>query len=115
MSDPGYVLNLRTEEAQKAVDDAIFAAENEKLDQAAALARSMSPRRTGHNAESIIARCRRTQSGAKGTLATQSGYGGWIEIGTKNMPARPYLYPAAVQALGEIAESARVKIAKSSR
>ena len=28
-------------------------------------------------------------------VATSSGYGGYLEIGTSRMPARPYIYPAA--------------------
>lgn len=34
---------------------------------------------------------------------TQSGYGGWLELGTKRMPARPYIYTGFMQAVNDIA------------
>ena len=76
-----------------------------------------SPFDTGHNRRSIgwmVSPAGRisfgtlsTSSGKKGSggvktqsdipvvaLATSSGYGGWLEIGTRKMHARPYLVPS---------------------
>lgn len=36
---------------------------------------------------------------------TQSGYGGWLEIGTKRMPARPYIGPAFTTSVNGLVEA----------
>lgn len=43
-------------------------------------------------------------------LFTQSGYGGYLELGTKYIKARPYLYPAFNQFRTRIAEIVAQKI-----
>ena len=49
---------------------------------------------TGNNARSIDSEV--TEEGGRivAEVFTQSGYGGYLEIGTVKMPARPYLKPA---------------------
>ncbi len=64
-----------------------------------------SPRLTGNNARSINFS---PQAGVDDPLPTMqegafyfftsSKYGGWLEIGTSKMPARPYMEPALTQA-----------------
>ena len=57
-------------------------------------ARGEKRRDTGHNRRTIDFLVEETEDGPKGYVFTQSGYGGWLEIGTRKMIARPYLYPA---------------------
>ena len=37
-----------------------------------------------------------------GEIITTSGYGGYLEVGTRRMPARPYIVPAAEEARGRM-------------
>ena len=53
-----------------------------------------SPFKTGNNARSIEVEVKEVGGRIEGSIFTQSGYGGWLEIGTSKMPARPYLFPA---------------------
>jgi HK97 gp10 family phage protein len=53
-----------------------------------------SPVRRGTNRRSIDTEVVMTPQGIKATLFTQSGYGGYLELGTSKMEARPYLFPA---------------------
>jgi HK97 gp10 family phage protein len=55
-------------------------------------AKSGTPYDTGNNRREIS-----ILSGSNGSYAigTMSGYGGYLEFGTKHMPARPYFLPAA--------------------
>ena len=55
-------------------------------------AKSMSPYLTGHNRASI-----KQLEGSDGSYAvgTTSGYGAYLEFGTRRMAARPYFLPAA--------------------
>ena len=48
------------------------------------------PTATGHNRDSIT--WRKIPNGVD--VHTESGYGGWLEIGTRHMEARPYFRPA---------------------
>ena len=54
-----------------------------------------SPFDTGHNKDSIA-----IGNNGKGSfdLHTETGYGGWLEIGTSRVPARPYFAPGFVAA-----------------
>ena len=49
-----------------------------------------SPKKTGHNARSIMLDI----FGMEGSIYSTSGYGGYLETGTRRMPARPYFKPA---------------------
>ena len=59
---------------------------------------------TGHNRRSIDATVIDTPEGPSAELFTQSGYGGYLEVGTSKMPARPYLYPAFQRFIGKLGE-----------
>jgi hypothetical protein len=72
------------------------------------LAREYSPKRTdlshgpvtpGANAASIGIRIRSRLSRIRASIFTASGYGGYLEKGTRKMGARPYLYPALQESL----------------
>lgn len=53
-----------------------------------------SPWEFGTNARSIDSEVKEEGGKPVATVFTQSGYGGYLEIGTTKMPARPYLKPA---------------------
>ena len=97
-----FRLSLNIDDASKTVDDAIVAGELTALEHTVADAKELSPKRTGTNADSIQKRLRRVKDGTKGTVFTESGYGGWIEAGTRKMGPHPYLYPAAQQNFPQI-------------
>ena len=65
-------------------------------------AKALSPYLTGHNRRSIS-----FLKGVKGRMVTwavgtMSGYGGYLEFGTKRRPATPYFLPAAEIAKAKI-------------
>ena len=62
-------------------------------------AKELSPVDTGHNRDSIDY----TANGLNGEIFTQSGYGGWLEVGTSKMAARPYFRPAFEQTRQDMA------------
>lgn len=53
----------------------------------------------GNNRDSIDY----TANGLNGEIFTQSGYGGWLEVGTSKMAARPYFRPAFEQTRQDMA------------
>lgn len=111
MPEESVVLNLQIEQASQQVNDAIDAGYRAALEKTKADAQSLSPKKTGHNAQSITTRYRRTQSGdPRASVYTQSGYGGFLEIGTKNMAAQPYIYPAAKMNFATITDEIAVKL-----
>lgn len=63
-------------------------------DTMADFARELTPYDTGNNKRSIETKTGIEGNKPVGRVYTQSGYGGWLEIGTANKPARPYLAPA---------------------
>lgn len=49
---------------------------------------------TGHNRQSLECDVVMTPSGPKAMLFGQSGYSGYLEVGTSKMRAQPYIWPA---------------------
>ena len=45
----------------------------------------------------------------QGAVYSTSGYGGYLETGTAKMPARPYMYPAAIERITKAALEAKIK------
>lgn len=76
------------------------------------LAKELSPKKTGHNARTIDHEVRKEDGEVVGELFTQSGYGGYLEIGTSKMAARPYLFPAARRAASAIYEAIRRRLSR---
>lgn len=74
------------------------------------LARQKTPVKTGKNRRSIGHTVRLRNDVPVATVFTSSGYGGWLEIGTSKMEARPYMAPAFDTAR----EVMRQKVAKRS-
>lgn len=62
---------------------------------------------TGHNRRSIDSQVTEVPEGVRAQVFTQSGYGGYLELGTSKMRAQPYLNPAFDEHIGEL--RARVK------
>jgi hypothetical protein len=48
--------------------------------------------------------------GVSFAIYTQSGYGGWLETGTRYMTGIPYIYPAVQKYLGGIAAAIRRRL-----
>jgi HK97 gp10 family phage protein len=127
-------LTLRTVSAQAAIKAAIMEATQEvfELDivptakelspvTAEGLARNLAlqaehklgsrrPGGTGLNRNSIDSEVTDTEQGPQAELFTQSGYGGYLEVGTSKMRAQPYLYPAFEEHIAKIAPSVQAKI-----
>lgn len=65
------------------------------VDSATAAAAKGSPYKTGNNRSMI----RQHPEGAGFIIATESEYGGFLELGTAHMAARPYFVPAIQQTI----------------
>lgn len=87
----------------RANTSAVMASANARLreevsavaDTMANIAKRLTPYDTGNNSRSIATDSSTTSTGKPvARVFTQSGYGGWLEIGTSRMPARPYMAPA---------------------
>lgn len=70
------------------------------------LARKLSPFDQGTNSRSI----RHSVAGKTAEIHTESGYGGYLEVGTARMPARPYLRPAVERNKKKIAQRIRKEL-----
>lgn len=68
------------------------------------------PGGTGLNRNSVDVEVTETVKGIEATLFTQSGYGGYLEVGTSKMRAQPYIYPAFLKFVDRIAELTATKI-----
>lgn len=62
---------------------------------------------TGHNRQSIDVEVALQSDGPHAELFTQSGYGGFLEVGTSKMSAQPYLWPAFQKFVRKIVDRAR--------
>jgi len=56
----------------------------------------------GTNRRSIDTEVSRESQGILARLFTQSGYGGYLELGTYKMRARPYLFPAFIEMIPKL-------------
>lgn len=48
--------------------------------------------------------------GVKAAIYTQSGYGGFLEVGTRFMQGIPYIYPAVMKFINAIGDAVRRKL-----
>ena len=64
-------------------------------------AKGRSPVDTGNNRDSIKFRM---ESEREAIVFTESGYGGYLELGTVKMAGRPYIKPAYQQAARELGQ-----------
>ena len=65
-------------------------------------AKQLSPWEYGHNSNSIAVDIKKENKKTVGRVFTQTNYGGWLEIGTTKMPARPYFAPAFSYAIAKV-------------
>lgn len=63
---------------------------------------------TGHNRQSLDVEFTETPSGPQAKLFSQSGYGGYLEVGTSKMRAQPYIWPAWLKFKEKIAKLIRI-------
>ena len=103
-----WKVNLKSDEVRKKVEDAV---RKSLKDTTAAIANDAikgSPVLTGNNRRSIQYEVGPGAAIAKEDLTaaiySTSGYGGYIETGTVNMPARPYLKPAYDKNIKQLTE-----------
>ena len=121
---PGAVkLNLRTGEAKVEVKQAVFDAVQEvfEIDMKTAAVQG-SPVRApkgphnpqgipgGTNRRSIDTDVEMSEQGVEASIYTQSGYGGYLEVGTRKMAARPYIRPAFDENVAKIPEKVKEKL-----
>lgn len=92
---PGFTFKLRTAQVKAEVEAATLKAVQEvfELDIKPEAAKG-TPVLTGTNRRSIDTETTQTPTGVQAQIFTQSGYGGYLEVGTKKMEARPYILPA---------------------
>lgn len=70
-------------------------------------AKKTSPVRTGHNASTIDATVVEGPKGVEAKMFTESGYGGYLEVGTRKMKAQPYLWPAFLNHVDDLKQKLR--------
>ena len=98
-----FSLNLKPSgEVRKAVTAAVMGRVIEGIQDVVADAKHLSPHKTGHNMRSIdwkpksVAGIQLFGDGTKRNVQvfTTSGYGGYLEVGTRKKLAHPYIMPA---------------------
>lgn len=94
--DTRWKFSMRTEQVKQEVHDAMFQTIKEVVElDIKPEAQRLTPVKFGHNRRSIDTDVERGVDGkVVATIYTQSGYGGYLELGTSRMAARPYLWPA---------------------
>jgi HK97 gp10 family phage protein len=123
--DESLKVTMRTDEASQAMRDAVLKAMTETFEiDIKARAKENAPpppqtprqeqlpedeqyKYTGTNMRSIDTEVTIVDEGVQAIIFTQSGYGGYLELGTAKMGARPYIQPAVQEYVGMIPE--RVK------
>jgi HK97 gp10 family phage protein len=73
------------------------------------------PGGTGTNRRSIDTEIAEGERGPEAKLFTQSGYGGYLEVGTSRMSAQPYLYPAFEEHVSKIGTEVQEQIKKATK
>ena len=95
---PGFDVQFRFKlnpAALSKLNGALFRALDETLDiDIKTEAKELSPYKFGHNMRSINTDIEEVGGRVEGSIFTQSGYGGFLEVGTSKMAAQPYLWPA---------------------
>jgi HK97 gp10 family phage protein len=112
-------LNLHTAEALFYVNEALYEATQEVVGfEAVATAKELCPvlpkptseRIPGELRDSIDAKVRRDKKGVRARMTTATGYGGYVEQGTKNMTREPYLWPAFESNIGKLPAAVKERL-----
>ncbi|KKM74968.1 hypothetical protein LCGC14_1395070 [marine sediment metagenome] len=108
---PGFDVQFKFRPNPAAIaklNGALFRALDETLDiDIQTEAKDRSPYITGMNRRSIGIEVEEVGGRVEGSIFTQSGYGGYLEIGTSKMAAQPYLWPAVESHAPKIFERMR--------
>jgi len=118
MADAGFTLFLKTHEAQAMTKEVTLEELDAVMKAIARDAAALSPKSLtgshhhppGYNAASIRYMSRAYPNGIGGKVWTESGYGGYIEVGGRHREAHPYIYPAAATHLPTLADKIRVQL-----
>jgi hypothetical protein len=111
-------LNLRTTKAMFFVNEALEAATQDifaeitftAAENSPVLDKATSERYPGENRDSIASKVTQVKKGVKATVTTHSGFGGWLELGTKKTAAQPYLFPAFEEHIGALPEAVKERL-----
>ena len=122
MITTSITLNLRTAEGLARAKDAILESitdvfENAITPTAKALAPVLKVKTTerwpGELRDSIDFKVTVAEKGVNAQVFSQSGYGGYVEVGTKKMAAQPYLYPAYERHIDKVPVLVKEKLSES--
>ncbi len=109
------VVNLKTKEVRDKVEKARDKALKDTITDITNDAVKGSPHRTGHNRRSIKPEIGPGGEIAKkkgeGAVYSTSGYGGYLETGTVNMPAQPYFKPAYDKNIHKLTDGLKKELA----
>ena len=111
-------LKLNTTDAMSRVSDAVFSATRDVVEEirstaaegSPVLAKATAERYPAENRDSISSSVEQVKEGVRARVFTTSGYGAYLELGTSKMSARPYLWPAVEQHIGELPEAVRAEL-----
>lgn len=115
-------LHFNTTEMVAKVNEALLEATQEVFTEIEFSAAERSPvlavatraRTPGENRESIREKVRSVVSqhaeGVRARVYTTSGFGGFLELGTKKTRAQPYIYPAFEEHIGSLPEAVKEKL-----
>jgi HK97 gp10 family phage protein len=100
------ITNLKIKEVQDKVKEAAEKAlKNVVVDIANDVVKG-SPVETGNNRRSIQYEAK----GLEGSIYSTSGYGGYLEVGTRKMPARSYFKPALDRNIKKLPEGIKTEL-----
>jgi len=106
-----YEFTSYTQQAREQVNKAVSEATEEVFQyDILADAKQESKSITGTNRRSLDVEFAQTSTGKEATLFSQSGYGGYLEVGTAKMKAQPYMWPAFKKFVKKIAVVVKEKL-----
>lgn len=104
--DIKFITNLKTKEATNKVEKASEQGLKDVITDIASDAIKGSPVDTGHNRRSIMFEAKELE----GSVYSTSGYGGYLETGTRFMPAQPYFKPALDKNIKNLPKNIKVHL-----